>query len=129
MMFMIRHTKVTDLSVAEEIRCRELSFGDEGYMCDNLDFIFDTESDVRKYRYSYAYLYEENNEILGWALLMPVWRSKFYEVHVFVDPAYRRRGIGSKLLQSASHLTKQMIPTIDKDNNEFFLKNKELVRL
>lgn len=115
----ISHVRVVDLTESELTRCRELSYGDEGYMCEDLDEILDIEQGWR-YRYSQAVLLRESSEIIGWALIRPIYRSKRYSVQLFVDPYHRRKGHGSALLTEAYRWGVVPMVFIDKDNVSFF---------
>lgn len=116
------HHRVVDLLPQEIDRLKELSFGDEGYMCDDLDHILATER-KRRYRYSFAIrakLYKQPNTVIGWALVQPVYRRPTYTAQLFVDSAYRRQGIGARLLEAANLYTDRPWVYLDKDNQEFF---------
>lgn len=115
----IEHIRVVDLTPEQLARCRELSFGDDGYMCESLDDIFETENRWR-YRYSQAILIKILDNIVGWALLQPVPNSRRYSVHLFVDPAHRRLGYGSLLLQQANRWCKAPVAMPDEFNHQFF---------
>lgn len=118
---MITQHRVIDLDPAQMARCRELSFGDEGYMCEDMDAILVVESRYR-YRYSQALLLHEDNKMLGWCLLQPVPRSKKWSAQFFVDPEYRRLGYGSRLIDRANEVCKVPYVFVDRDNRGFFEK-------
>lgn len=125
----IVHTPVIDLTDEALDRCRELSFGDEGYMCDDLERILWTERHSKKYRYSQAILACEDT-ILGWALVQPVPYSPKYSAQFFVDPLHRRRGIGGRLLREANMYGRGK-PYVfkDEENENFFSVFPDLLTL
>ena len=125
---MILTKRVIDLSDKEVSRCKELTFGNEGFMREDLESALVTDHSVpAPFRYHQAILYLENNEIVGWSLLRPVLYESRYEVHIFVDPDHRRRGIGSALLQEARKWGRyRPLVSIDEENQEFFMRLPEL---
>jgi GNAT superfamily N-acetyltransferase len=126
-MFDVELKRVIDLTPEEESRCRELSYGSEGYMCEDLDSILINERIKRPYRYSHVYLVTESNEIIGWSLLQPRYRSPLHTAQLFVDPKYRGKGIGTTLLSLAWYFGKRKpVVYIDDDNEGFFKKNSHL---
>lgn len=131
----ISQSRVVDLNDRALARCRELSYGDDGYMCEDLDRILEEEQCRKKYRYSHALLAIENGKrndsnpygIIGWCLLQPVYYRPRYSAQFFVDPARRREGIGRKLIQHARYRTiKPVYVHIDNDNIDFFKEFPEL---
>lgn len=109
-----------DLTPTELDRCRELSFGDEGYMCEDLDRIISTEWQ-RQYRHSRAILARnDDGAILGWSLIQPVPRSPKYLAQFYVDPSHRRRGIGARLLREANTYCGKPYVYKDRENEVFF---------
>lgn len=120
--------RVVDLSKEGLEECRRLSYGDEGYMCDDLDDILETENHNRvRYRYSMAVLLMDDKELIGWALLQPIYCSPRYTAQLFVDPEYRKRGYGTKLLRYCNQWTnRKVVIYSDEDNEEFFMKNANL---
>lgn len=121
----IEHVRVVDLTEARLARCRELSYGDEGYMCEDLDNILEEERCWR-YRYSQAILLGEAKmdgtvgNIYGWSLLQPVYRSRRYSAQFFVDPSHRGQGHGARLLAEANRWCKNPLCFVDTDNQGFF---------
>lgn len=121
----IEHVRVIDLTDDDLARCRELSFGDEGYMCEELDYILASEQKWQ-YRYSQAILIRENNGIVGWALLQPISYSRRYSLHLFVDEAHRRKGHGATLLNEANRWSKAPAVMVDPLNKSFFSNYPDL---
>jgi GNAT superfamily N-acetyltransferase len=121
----IKIFKAVDLTSDQIARCKELSYGDEGYMCEDLEMVLDTETRWH-YRYSQALLLYLNKNIVGWCLLQPVPRSKRWSAQLFVDPLYRRRGYGRLLLQEANKISNRPCVYTDRDNLEFFDKMLEI---
>lgn len=125
------HIRVVDLTPNQLKRCRELSFGDEGYMCDDLELILDVEQGWR-YRYSQAILLGDTMmegaarlvtwPIHGWALLQPVYNRPRYSAQLFVDPDHRGKGYGKALLEQANRWGKSPLCYIDDENAGFFKK-------
>lgn len=135
----IEHVRVVDLTPLQLDRCRELSFGDEGYMCDDLDLILEREQGWR-YRYSQAILLGntagpppdrkwdrlEIGTIYGWALMQPVHHRPRYSAQFFVDEAQRGKGYGARLLAEANRWGKAPLCYIDDENEGFFNKYPHL---
>lgn len=130
----IEFTRVVDLSDEQLARCRELSFGDEGYMCEDLEAILEMEQGWR-YRYSQAILLGDTLmddsrlrawPIYGWALLQPVYRSRKYSAQFFVDPGQRGNGYGKVLLEQANKWCNKPLCYIDEQNEGFFRKHPSL---
>jgi GNAT superfamily N-acetyltransferase len=116
---------VIDLTPEQIARCRELSLGDEGYMCETLDLIFKTE-DRWHYRYSQAVILSIMDNIVGWALLQPVPYSRRYNMHLFVDESQRRQGFGTLLLKEANRWCKAPVAMVDRENQDFFHSHTDL---
>lgn len=126
----IEHIRVVDLTPSQLARCRELSFGTEGYMCEDIDEILQTEQKWC-YRYSQAILLgaPENKSawpILGWALLQPLYRKSKYSAQLFVDPLHRGKGYGTILLEQANRHSFQPLVYVDDENEGFFEKHPRL---
>lgn len=117
-------SRVIDLTDEELARCRELSYGDEGYMCEDLDRIRMDERGWH-YRYSQAILLRLNGHIIGWALLEPIYRKRRWTAHFFVDEAHRRRGYGATLLHEANKICRRPYCFKDIDNEDFFNKYED----
>jgi len=114
---------VVDLTDSELIRCKELSFGDEGYMCEDLVEILKVESGPRRYRYSEALFIHDDKTIYGWGLLQPIPRSPRYTFQLFVDPKHRGKGYGRMLLTGANSLCGRKhrpVCYLDDENEGFF---------
>jgi len=142
----IEHRTVVELSPTQLARCRELSLGEDGYMCELLDKILSTETKKEPYRYSHAILLGDTagppsnmiwdrleiGEIYGWALLTPVPRSPRYYLHLFVDPLHRGKGYGSLLLRLANvgknSRAYQPLVMTDPENQGFFEKHAGLFK-
>lgn len=126
---MITTVNVIDLKPAQLARCRELSFGDEGYMNEDVDIILATER-RSKYRKSLAILLSDPDKawpIHGWALLQPVYNRARYSAQFFVDPLQRGKGYGRLLLGAANRLTgRPPLCYVDEDNKGFFEKHPML---
>ena len=114
--------RVVDLTDEELVRCRQLSFGDEGYMCEDLDAILLGEKGKRRYRYSEAIFIHDHRMIYGWALMQPVPRSPRYTFQLFVDPEHRGKGYGHRLLTMGNGLQgwKHKPICYPDDENEWF---------
>lgn len=121
----IEHIRVIDLTPEQIARCKELSLGDEGYMCEDLDTILATENKWQ-YRYSQAILITIVDNIVGWALLQPVPYNRRYSIHLFVDPLHRRQGFGTLLLREANRWCKTPLAMVDVENQKFFHNHMEL---
>jgi GNAT superfamily N-acetyltransferase len=124
---MIITKKVIDLTEQELARCRELSYGKDGYMCDYIDDAL--EGDISfppPYRYHQAILYIENDQILGWCLLAPLFGISRYEAQFYVETAHRRHGIGRELIKEANKWGR-FKPEVDIDhtNYDFFKECEE----
>lgn len=115
----IEHIRVVDLTPEEIARCKELSLGEEGYMCETLDEVL-VDEQTRRYRYTQAILLKILNNIVGWALVQPIPSTRRYSVHLFVDPAHRKLGYGSLLLQQANRWCKAPVAMPDELNAGFF---------
>jgi len=128
---LIQNLRVVDLTPPQLARCRELSFGDDGYMCEDLDEILREENRWR-YRYSRAILLgpppakpqitQSAWPILGWALLQPLYRRSKYSAQFFVDPLHRGKGYGKLLLEEAAGYSFAPVVYVDDDNKGFFNK-------
>lgn len=130
-MIYFTHHRVVDLLPQEIDKLRGLSFGDEGYMCDDLDHILQTEQG-RRYRYSFAIrarLYNRPHTVIGWSLVQPVYRRPNYTAQLFVHSDYRRQGIGGRLLEEANLYTPRPWVYLDGDNEEFFNMYPELCNI
>jgi len=127
-MYDVKLLRVIDLDPLTIINCKRLSYGDEGYMCEDLDAaIAKDKASRRRYRYSMACLVYDQGTLVGWSLIEPVARSPRYVVQMFVDPNYRRKGIGRYLLQQANYMSKRKpLVYLDDDNEGFFHKNPDL---
>jgi len=127
-MYDVKLLRVIDLSLSIIADCKRLSFGDEGYMCEDLDAAIAKERTARRrYRHTMACLVYDKDTLVGWSLIEPVPRSPRYVVQMFVDPNYRRRGIGRYLLQQANYMSKRKpFVYIDDENEDFFKKFPEL---
>lgn len=124
---MVYLKRAIELTPEEIARCKELSYGDEGYMSEDLDRIMIDEARWR-YRYSHVNLIKDNDYIIAWALMQPMYRSPRWTFQCFVDSNYRRQGIGKYLLYGAHYFAKRKpIVYLDDDNEEFFTKYKTLV--
>jgi len=117
----VEHIRVVDLTPEQLARCRELSFGEDGYMCEDLDEIL-REEQRRCYRYSQAILLSMDDKILGWALLQPLYRRSKYSAQFFVDPLHRGKGYGKLLLEKADGFSFAPVVYVDDDNEGFFNK-------
>jgi GNAT superfamily N-acetyltransferase len=114
-----------DLTPAELARCRELSFGDEGYMTEDIEHILQTER-RSNYRKSIAILLSDPDRawpINGWALLQPIYRRSRYSAQFFVDPGQRGKGYGRLLLERANKISARPLCYVDDDNRGFFEKH------
>lgn len=112
-------------------RCKELSYGDDGYMCEDIDRIRATEPIKHRpsYRLSHVCLAYYNGKLVGWSLLEPRPRSPRWVVQLFVDPKYRGKGVGTKLLHQAnawSMWKHRPIAYVDPENCGFFAKHPSL---
>ena len=124
---MIITKRVIDLSSDELARCRELTYGDEGYMLEDLNAAIHRESSKRHYRYTQAILITESDQIIGWSLLQPVPHSSRYIAYFFVDYEHRKKGIGGKLIKEASKWGKYKLDVMpDWTNLGFFEKFPQL---
>lgn len=128
MTFTVHLKKAIELSPTEIADCKRLSYGDEGYMSEDLDRIL---RDERRWRYRYSYVVlvtdPDNNKVIGWSLIEPRPRSPRWIFQCFVDPDYRRQGIGRYLLQQAVYFrNRKVVAYLDEDNEGFFEKFPEL---
>lgn len=113
---------VISLGSDEIARCKELSYGNEGYMSEDLDAILEIETN-KTYRKSQAILVKEQTKIIAWSLVIPIPRSPRCLGYFFVDPNYRGQGIGSYLFRSAKYISNKAILVFpDEDNEKFFQK-------
>lgn len=132
---LIEHVRVVDLTPPQMARCRELSFGKEGYMCEDLDEILRNEQKWC-YRYSQAILLGQPPAkpqmtqtpwpIYGWALLQPLYRRSKYSAQLFVDPLHRGKRYGTILLEQANRHSFQPLVYVDDENEGFFDKHPNL---
>jgi GNAT superfamily N-acetyltransferase len=127
-MYDVQLLRVIDLPASTIADCKHLSYGDEGYMCEDLDAaIAKDRAARRRYRYTRACLVFSNGKLVGWSLIEPVPRSPRYVIQMFVDPIYRRKGIGRYLLQQANYISKRKpLVYLDDDNEGFFHKYPDL---
>lgn len=89
---------VVDLTPGEVERLRELTFRSDGYMEEEfLDAIYG-EQQYKPYRYTQALMARVEGQIVGWSLLQPVHRSPRYLAYFYVDPRFRKQGIGGQLI-------------------------------
>jgi GNAT superfamily N-acetyltransferase len=124
---MIITKRAIDLTPEEEARCRELSFGEDGWMCDYLDDALLYENQASPRRHTQTILYYESDTIIGWCMLIPMaWRAR-YEAQFFVDPAHRRRGIGTELLNEANKWGRyKPVIDLDNENRDFFMSSSNM---
>lgn len=123
MKFAVVQKRAVQLHPDEVIRCKELSYGDDGWMSDDIDAVRNTETNARRYRYSEVFLVKDGPKIIAWALAIPVVHSPRYSACYFVDEAYRRQGIGTVLFNKTAQLSKKPVMVFPDDDNEgFFMK-------
>lgn len=99
---MIKTKRAIDLTTDEYNRCTDLTYGDEGYMLEELDEAIYRERDHYNYRYTLAILAYERSKIVGWCLLQPIRGRSRYLAYFYVDEDHRRQGWGAQLLEEAS---------------------------
>lgn len=121
---MIKTKRVIDLTGHEYQRCCDLTYGDEGYMLEDMDRAILLESNKKCYRYTQAILSTDSlNRIRGWCLLQPVAHSSRYMAYFYVEPGSRRQGIGGELIKEASKWGKYKLDVMpDWTNQGFFDK-------
>lgn len=112
--------RAVDLSPEEVVRCKELSYGNEGWMSEDIDAVRSAELKRRKYRYSEVFLIKDKTKIVAWALAIPVVHSPRYSACYFVDPEYRNRGFGTTLLKNTALISKKPVMVFPDDDNEGF---------
>ena len=130
-MITLKLEPIIDLDDKTLARCRELSFGDDGYMEEDLDRILLTEPIKGRpaYRLSTACLAYWEDKLVGWSLLQPRPRSPRWLAYFFVDPEYRGRGIGTKLLHQANAYSEwkyRPVVCLQNHNKGFFEKHPSL---
>ena len=100
---MVVTKRAIDLTQSEVDRCRELTYGDEGWMLEDFDRALAEETGARRYRYTQVVLYTNRyGTIQGWCLLQPIKRSSRYMAYFYVDHKHRGKGIGTKLIKEAN---------------------------
>lgn len=118
---MIKTKRVIDLTGHEYHRCIDLTYGDEGYMLEDLHRAILTESLKRHYRYTLAILSTDSlDRIRGWCLLQPVARSSRYMAYFYVEPDSRRQGIGTALIEEAGKWGRYKLDVMSDWTNEGF---------
>jgi len=122
---MIQIIRAVDLTADQVARCKELSYGDEGYMSEDLDYILDNERRWL-YRYSKAILLSDPGKVWpihGWALVEPIYNRPRYAAQLFVDPSQRGKGYGTMLLSAAQRgINNVPLCYVDEENEGFFNK-------
>lgn len=116
---------VKNLTKDEYRQCRHKNFGEAGSMQEDLEYCREKDDDNSKV----ILIKQADGNIIAWALVQFDFNATGANVYFWVEPDYRRKGLGARLLRASKKLDdRPFVFPHDSVSGKFFKKHLSDVR-
>jgi L-amino acid N-acyltransferase YncA len=123
---------ILELTQQELRQCKSLSLRDNGLMCEDLNDWRQYESRPNRAKRKARVImmkYDDRDSLIGWALILPKYKSRGYDAMFYVRHRERGNGYGSLLMDKVKQIDpKPYVFPHDSRSGNFFKKHRATIR-